>query len=299
MRAPAPDGADAAAPRASGAGDAAFPVRVLSALFLAPVFVAAAYAGGFVFLAVVGLLAAVGAWEFGRLALGSRLAARAIVVLVGLAAVALRFVWPGSPEALTALVTGGILVALLAGLTESDPSAGVRTASLTLLGALYVGWLFSSLVGLREMPREVVGLDYAAGFVLLATPVLVVWATDIGAYFAGRAWGRRKLLPRVSPRKTVAGAVGGAASAGVVAALLFIWAPVPLPRLGAPAGAALGAAMSLLAQAGDLAESLLKRAFGVKDTSRLIPGHGGVLDRFDSLLFTAPAAYHLFRAVLA
>ncbi len=278
-------------------------MRVLSALVLAPLFLAAGYAGGFAFAAVVALLAAAGGWEFGRLALASRPAARVLIVAVGLGAVALRFARPGSAGALTALVSAALVAALAAGLAEDDPATGARTASLTLLGALYVGWLFAYLVGLRELPRELPGLGYQAGFVLLLAPVLLVWTTDIGAYFAGRAWGRRKLLPRVSPGKTVAGAVGGAAAAAIVGALLFGWGPAPLPRLAGPAGAAPGAALgvaaSLLAQAGDLAESLFKRAFGVKDSSSAIPGHGGVLDRFDSLLFTAPAAYHLFRATLA
>jgi phosphatidate cytidylyltransferase len=283
-----------------GRTDAALPVRVLSALVLAPAFLAAAYIGGVLFAGVVGLLAAVGAWEFGRLAFGSRLAPRALIVGLSLAAVALRFARPGSVGPLTALVSVAVIAALVAGLAEDDPAAGLRSASLTLLGSLYVGWLFAYVVALRELPRELTGLDYRRGFGLVLAPLLWVWATDIGAYCIGRTWGKRKLLARVSPGKTVAGAVGGCAAAAIVGALLAVRGPAPLPEVagGAAIGALLGAAAGVLAQVGDLAESLLKRAFGVKDSSRAIPGHGGVLDRFDSLLFTAPAAYHLFRAVL-
>jgi phosphatidate cytidylyltransferase len=271
---------------------------VAATVLLAPPFLAAAYVGGPVFLAVAALLTAAAAWEFGRLAIPARLVPRGLVMLLASASVAIRFVWPGSGPAAVGLTTVAVLAALTIGLAEDEPAGGLRTAALTLLGALYAG-LFSYLVALRELPRELAGVGYATGFALLAAPVVLVWVTDIAAYAAGRAFGRRKLLPRVSPGKTVAGAVGGTAAAALAAVVLSAWAPTPLPRLGAPAAAALGAAVSVVAQAGDLAESLLKRACWVKDSSALIPGHGGVLDRFDSLLFAAPVAYYFFRATLA
>jgi phosphatidate cytidylyltransferase len=293
-------GTEAATTTSRGRRDASLHVRVLSVLVLAPAFLGAAYVGGTLFALVVALLAMLGAWEFGRLTLGSRTAARALVVGLSLAAVALRFAHPEATASLEALISIALVAALLTGLIEPDPASGLRTACLTLLGSLYVGWLFAYLVGLRELPREFPALDDRNGFALLLAPLLWVWATDIGAYAAGRTWGRTKLLPRVSPGKTVAGAIGGIAAGAFVGAALGVWGPAPLPdATGGPAtGALLGAGASLLAQVGDLSESLLKRACGAKDSSRLIPGHGGVLDRFDSLLFTAPAAYHLFRVVL-
>jgi phosphatidate cytidylyltransferase len=276
---------------------------VLAAVALAPLLLGAAYVGGWVFLGAVCLLASAAAWEYCRMALPGRPGPLALVLAVGLAAALGRFLLAGAgPAAETwaaALATGALFGALVLGLAAPDPAQGLRVASLTLLGALYAGWLFSYLVGLRELPRALPGTAYRDGFTLVLAPLLLTWTSDIGAYFAGRRWGRRKLLPRVSPGKTLAGAAGGAGVAAVLAALLFTWAPGALPPVGAAGGFAIGLAASGLAQTGDLAESLLKRASGVKDSSTLIPGHGGVLDRFDALLFAAPAAFYYFRAVLS
>jgi phosphatidate cytidylyltransferase len=121
------------------------------------------------------------------------------------------------------------------------------------------------------------------GWILLL--ILAVWSFDTGAYFIGRRYGQRKFLSHISPSKTYAGLIGGIVAATVVTAVMLI-------GLGqAPLGAlVLGPLLSLAAQAGDLAESMLKRAAGAKDSGHLIPGHGGILDRVDSFLFAAPAA---------
>ncbi|MBA2566049.1 MAG: phosphatidate cytidylyltransferase [Gemmatimonadetes bacterium] len=259
----------------------------------------AAWVGGTPFLILVAGMIALGVREYSRLALPGLAAPALLLLVAGFAAATLRYLAPGGSTWPGLLVTAALLGALAIGLSAPEPREGLRRASLTLLGALYVGWLFAYLIGLRELPRDLPGLAYRDGFALVATAFGLTWASDIGAYFTGRAWGRRRLLPRISPGKTVAGAAGGAACTALVGALLFGWAPGPLPRLGPVAGLATGLGASVLAQTGDLAESLLKRAFEAKDSSRLIPGHGGILDRFDSLLFTAPAAYAFFRAVLA
>jgi phosphatidate cytidylyltransferase len=146
--------------------------------------------------------------------------------------------------------------------------------------------------------------DYAigagAGTILVLLPVLLTWATDVGAYAFGRSLGRRKLMPAVSPGKTVEGALGGLALAIVVCLLyvkLFLmrYAQLALTIQGAVLFAIV---VSVAAQTGDLAESLLKREAGVKDSSRIIPGHGGILDRFDSLLFVLPIAFLLLNKLL-
>lgn len=279
------------------ARDPSLPVRVASALLLAPLFLTVAYVGGWAFLGLVGLLVAAGSAEFFRLALPGERLALVVAVASGLALCVARYATPGGGWAAPAAVTLGLAGALALSLQASEPAVGARTAALAFLGTAYVGWLFSFLVGLRELPREV-AVPYRGGFALLLAPLLLTWTSDVAAYFAGRAWGSRRLLPRVSPGKTVAGAVGALVVCAAAGALLFTWAPDPLPALGPIGGALAGAAASLLAQTGDLVESLLKRAFGVKDSGRLIPGHGGVLDRFDALLFTAPAAYFLFRVTL-
>jgi len=148
--------------------------------------------------------------------------------------------------------------------------------SLAVLGAVYPGLLLAALVPLRQLPR-------GEWWILLA--IVVTWLNDTFAYFVGRAFGRRKLYERISPSKTWEGAAGGAA--GSIAGALVIrslWLPV-IPFWGA---ALIGAGAAVLGPLGDLSESMLKRAFGAKDSGRLLPGHGGLLDRIDALLFNAP-----------
>jgi phosphatidate cytidylyltransferase len=139
------------------------------------------------------------------------------------------------------------------------------------------------------------GMHIAPGGVLLVFPLVVTWASDIGAYFVGRTIGGRKLIPSVSPGKTVAGAVGGLVTSMLVAWAYAHWVLVPVAQLGfTPWGALLfGTLISAAAQVGDLFESLIKRESGMKDSSHIIPGHGGILDRFDSLIFVLPVAYLL------
>jgi len=160
----------------------------------------------------------------------------------------------------------------------SFPAAAVLFA-----GALYSSYAFRTLLDLRL-------LSDGAGWVLIV--FVAIWATDTGAYFVGRALGGRKLLPEVSPKKTVSGAVGGLlfATIGTAGAgwVLLDHGTFSFARL-----ALLGLAISIAGQAGDLVESALKRHYDVKDSGWLLPGHGGVLDRFDSLLLAAPIAYHL------
>lgn len=158
-------------------------------------------------------------------------------------------------------------------------------AGSTVLAAVYVGGFLSHLILLREWPE--------GGRLYLLLAVAGTWATDTGAYMAGRAVGGRRLAPRISPNKTVAGAVGGVlASAGFLAV-----AGASLNEVGALRGLLLAAVIAPAAMVGDLVESAIKREAGAKDSGRLLPGHGGVLDRFDSLMFVAPAVYYLLRAL--
>jgi phosphatidate cytidylyltransferase len=156
----------------------------------------------------------------------------------------------------------------------------------TLFGALYVGLLaFVVTLGAiaPELPPDAALAPFGAdrGWVLLL--VLGVWSFDTGAFLVGRTFGRRRFLTHISPKKSVEGVVGGVVVCTLVA-IGGLWALGESP-LG---GLVLGPALGLTAQAGDLAESMLKRAAGAKDSSTLIPGHGGVLDRIDSFLFAAP-----------
>ena len=161
------------------------------------------------------------------------------------------------------------------------------------MGILYTGGLLSFGYALREHPYAV---GNRAGTALVAFPLVLTWASDIGAFFVGRAVGGPKLIPSVSPGKTISGALGGLAATVLVSWLYtrFALAPVALLTMTIPATILFGALISVSAQVGDLAESLLKREANVKDSSHLIPGHGGLLDRLDSLLFVLPVAYLLF-----
>jgi phosphatidate cytidylyltransferase len=140
----------------------------------------------------------------------------------------------------------------------------------------------------------------AAGAALVGLPLILTWSTDTGAYVFGKAFGRTKMMPAVSPGKTWAGAVGGLLLAVVAVGLYvaFVLRPVADVTLTVTGIALYASLVSATAQVGDLAESLLKREAGVKDSSRLIPGHGGVLDRFDSLLFVLPVSYVLLSELL-
>jgi phosphatidate cytidylyltransferase len=175
-----------------------------------------------------------------------------------------------------------VLVAVLmvaftdAVLFEEKIENAPRRVGLAALGVVYPGLLLSALVRLRQ-------LDNGGWWIILA--LTVTWLNDTSAYFAGRFFGKHKLYPRISPAKTWEGAAGGAIGS-VVGALIVqhFWIPA-LPPWGA---AIVGAGAAVLGPLGDLSESMLKRAFGAKDSGRLLPGHGGFLDRLDALLFNAP-----------
>jgi phosphatidate cytidylyltransferase len=178
-------------------------------------------------------------------------------------------------------------------------SAGkpLEVVGTTLLGALYTGGMLSFAYTLRY---HRFAFDPLAGTLLVALPLLLTWGTDTGAMLFGKAFGVRKLMPTVSPKKTVVGAVAGAAVSVALSALYVRYALAPYARLTMPLAASLafGFLVSVAGQVGDLVESMLKRQAGIKDSSALIPGHGGALDRVDSLLFTLPVAYVLLDLLL-
>ena len=156
----------------------------------------------------------------------------------------------------------------------------IEHIALTIVGALYIGYGFTYMAETRGQPD---------GLVLTMLTILGIWATDSGAYFVGRSWGRRKLLPDISPNKTVEGSIGGLAAAIVAVLCLNAWfGNLPLPQ-----AFALALVTGVFGQLGDLIESALKRHFGIKDSGKLIPGHGGVLDRFDSVILVFPVLHLL------
>jgi phosphatidate cytidylyltransferase len=180
------------------------------------------------------------------------------------------------------------------------PGKPLGAVATTVFGALYTGGLLSFGYALRYHDYAAGGIQtggmfLSAGALIVALPLLLTWATDIGAFFVGRAIGGRKLMPSISPGKTVSGAVGGVAASILIAWLYVAFALRPAAQLAlTPAGIIVFSVLvSVAAQVGDLFESLLKREAGVKDSSTLLPGHGGVLDRLDSLFFVLPTAHLL------
>ncbi len=208
----------------------------------------------------------------------------------------------------TVLMTVTLLVVMILQLGRRQISEALASISGTFFGIFYVGWLLSHAVVLREFHRVMVtryGADDVSGmgiapesgaFLLTFTLAVVVWS-DAGAYFAGRAYGKRKLAPRISPAKSVEGAIGGVIG-GTLCGLIFkgifeIWWPSLSALLGWVAVVIFGVILSAAAIVGDLVESLLKRDAQVKDAGAVLPGMGGVLDRIDSPLLAIPVMYYL------
>lgn len=207
------------------------------------------------------------------------------------------FLW----TATTLLVLAVALAVIWARGIDGQP---LMVLSVTVMGAVLPAGALTHVLFLRHMP---VAQDPAVeagpalvGLGLVLYPLAITWMTDSAAYFAGKRWGRRKLMPSVSPGKSregaIAGLIGGTL-AGLLMGLAFDgWLGIPLHPLLAAVG---GLALATISQAGDLAESAWKREAGVKDSGAFFPGHGGILDRMDSLLFTIPAGYWWLALVLA
>jgi len=267
--------------------------RLVVAAVGIPVCIAVAYAGGVVFAAGLGVLSYLAASEIGAM-LGERSRRsmnRVGAFLAGLFPLAALL---GGPQAIGWLVVG-CLLGLLGFATLRIPPVEMpfQTAAITFTAVLYVGGLLSFGVSLREFLP-----DRLEGTLLFFLPVVVTWVVDTAAYTGGRAMGRRKMAPAISPNKTVEGGLSGLL-AGPVAAVAYAWIALPDIAVGLGVGRllVLGVVLAAAAILGDLVESSLKRECGVKDSSALLPGHGGLLDRMDSLLWTIPVAYFFFATI--
>ena len=239
--------------------------RVISALVLAPIAIAALYFGGIFFMLFLAGAAAIMAYEWCRAGLESRLGLLTFIMAITIIA-ALAGSYTLRPYE-SVLILMGIWV-------TGRRSRGVSA----FFGPFLIGIPVLSLMWLRDLPD--------IGFAIAFSLFLVIWATDIGAYFSGKTIGGPKIAPSISPNKTWAGLIGGMISAMMVAYLanhFLVKADVaPIAMMG------LGAICAILAQVGDFSESAWKRHYGIKDASNLIPGHGGVMDRLDGVFLTAP-----------
>jgi phosphatidate cytidylyltransferase len=266
--------------------------RIIFAVIAAPTSVALVYFGDWILAIVLSVLAALGAWEFFRMAreTGATPIEPAGIALAALLPIAVHAEKLGVYTLSLTAVIAMILVLFASTIWLRGPSGKpLSSVAVTSFGILYAG-LFSYIYAIRYHDYAV---GAAAGTALVFLPILLTWSTDVGAYAFGRTFGKKKLIPSVSPGKTVEGAIGGLGLTIVICLLYVRFVLMPYAQLGLTIqGAVLFAiVVSVAAQTGDLAESLLKREAGVKDSSRILPGHGGILDRFDSLLFVMPIAF--------
>lgn len=253
--------------------------RVLVAIPGVAVILAAVYFGGPVFAAFALAVALAALFEFYALSAVPR---RLQWAGYATAALAVVLAWAASPpeRALLLALGAGLVLAAIAALTMNDRDGITGRVAVILMGAMYVALPAGVLVLTRDLP------DGAGAIVNL---LVGVWVFDTASYFSGRLWGRRKIAPRTSPNKTWEGFVGGLL--GGTAAVWF--AGLYMDWISWWQSIVIGLAICLAAYAGDLFESMIKRDMGVKDSGTILGGHGGVLDRFDSMLFAALAGYFL------
>ncbi len=263
--------------------------RLLTASVGVPVTVVCSLVGGIPFLLAMNLVIGAGLFEFYRMmeAKGIR-PYKTVGVAAGLVVSWYVYFQGGVFSGL--FITLMLITIMGLELFRRDGELAVFHISTTILGVFYVAWLGSHIILLRQLGEGLVGTDLGGFFVILA--FALAWGTDTGAYFVGNAIGKKKLLPRVSPSKSVEGALGGVVVAIIVA---FVAKVTIVPLLTVVDVLALGLAAPVMAILGDLVESLMKRDVRIKDTSRALPGHGGMLDRFDSVLFVAPLVYYYLR----
>lgn len=253
--------------------------RLATAIIGLPVFIASFYYGGLFWTAVVLLLTTVGTFESTRLVGNTTRSARIFAVVGAYALIAAAYHFTvGKDPWISGIGATVVAVIMVAALIYVYTQVGRRHWLGTVIAAtLYPGLFFCSFIALR-----------ATGFEWLLLAAVITWVTDTAAYFVGGRWGKRRLWPQVSPNKTVEGALGGWVL-GTACGSLMAW----ILSADIVAWTWIAAFASAIAQIGDLYESALKRRSGVKDSGAILPGHGGILDRFDSLLLSTSAVYLL------
>lgn len=273
--------------------------RILTALVALPILIASVVLPAYVpetvwiFVAIAVFALAAGLFEFYTLTKKLELKADAGVAYLGAAALMVAFVFDAPAKAPDLLIAtlAAFVVAVLASQTfrfQADFSKMLTGIGVTILGVLYVvflgGFLIATRVGFENQPQ--------LSTHLLGYFFLVIMGADTGAYFVGKAIGKRKLAPKISPGKTVEGLIGGLVAAGAFGTLATYWF---FPELPYKWSVPLAMAMAAISVLGDLAESAMKRGSDTKDAAKILPGHGGLLDRLDSLLFNAPILYYFAR----
>ena len=281
------DRAPASPPLGAKGSSRGVSLRVASGVAFVPILILLTWVGGPAFLVLVAAVVTIGLIEFYRMMHGRGL--RPYRRLGIAASLALLWVCYQPNVAFVGfLTTAALLLVLALELRRPEARQRVEDIAVTCFGVLYVGWLSAHLVLLRELPWHA-GTSYRDGSAYVLLSFFVTWSCDTGAFTIGKLFGRNRPWVHISPRKSVEGSIGGLVFAVAAAFVARAWFA---PFLSLRDAAAIGLLAGVFAQVGDLVESLLKRDARHGDSSDLIPGHGGVLDRFDSLFFTAPVIFY-------
>ncbi|MBB5888674.1 phosphatidate cytidylyltransferase [Lactovum miscens] len=258
--------------------------RIITGVVAGAIFIAFLVLGGYFFQLFVGLLTFVAMSEMFKMKGTKFLTFEGILSAIAAMVLSMPFVsnllnmGSNGPFMLFAF----FIFAMLAATVFSKDGYNIENIAFPFLSAFYIGIGFQSLSFARS-----------ADTITVLFAVFIVWAGDTGAYFVGRSFGKHKLLPAVSPHKTIEGSIGGVASAVLVSAIMLFFFRSSLPSLPIWELLLLSALFSCVAQLGDLVESSIKRHFAVKDSGKILPGHGGILDRFDSMIFVLPLMHLL------
>jgi len=267
--------------------------RVVIAFIFAPLIIYITLLGKLPFLILVELFIILGLWEFSYLAkLKNFQIPKWILLLLGVFLGISVYLW-GERTFILFLLSAFYLTAFIF-VMKGRTQGAIADLSSAVFALFYVAGLFGFLILLRELPHQL-GLDYKIGGLWIVYLLICIWSCDTFAYFIGAPLGKHKLSPSVSPKKTVEGFGGGIL--GAVAAAFFSYY-VFFKSAGLEHLLIISLFVSLIGQVGDLTESLFKRDAEIKDISHIIPGHGGILDRFDSLLFVSPVVYYYLKFVV-
>lgn len=254
-------------------------IRTVVALIFGPLIIYLSYLGGFWLLGLILVLAGIGIGEFVIQSLGKKQRFLLVLSILFTTGLILSSTLLDFTMTLMIYITYLLLIGMILSIRNQPPSDLFNQILLLSWGVAYVGLLYPFIYHIREMAGTGDWLLFLFG---------TIWLSDSLAMWIGKVFGKRKLAPTVSPNKTIAGFVGGMAGGVIVSVLLYFWL---LSDFNIVALIFAGLLVSFVGQLGDLVESCWKRSIGIKDSSAIIPGHGGILDRFDSLLFAAPVLY--------
>ncbi len=253
--------------------------------------------GGIWFFALAELVVLIGIIEFYRMVEAKGLKAQKIIGTVFALAIGILFYLNVNESIVLFTLILLILAVLGRQLFAKDIPGALTTTGLTIFGVFYVGFLFSHIILLRDWMGRQGGVDLGLFFIVLV--VAITFLSDTGGFLIGRKWGRHKMTPNISPKKSWEGAAGSVVFgvAGAILSKLVFDRWILETGLGLMHCIFLGAILVAAAMAGDVVESLLKRDAGIKDSGTIVPGHGGLLDRLDSIVFTVPVCYYYLKLI--